>query len=105
MTLDDLLDIAGDWLTESGMRLIVDDSNSHVYQVWDAAEAEFGQNIALIHAPADEGPLGGTVKVHWHYSNTRYAEAIVEAFAKAGCDTAWGGSPSDAVHVNLGYHR
>ncbi len=30
----DILDIAADWLTEAGLRLVVDTDNAHRYQVW-----------------------------------------------------------------------
>jgi len=98
-TVDDRLDMAGDWLAEAGMRLIIDTDSGHRYDAWNAAEAEFGQAIALIHAPGGHIPV--VVKVHWWYGDSAYAGAVVDAFTKAGCTATWDGKMFSAVHVDL----
>lgn len=97
----DILDMAGDWLTEAGLRLIVDTDNAHRYQVWDNAVADYGPAIALIHAPADQGRLGSEFKVYWNFRNPEHAQAVVDAFTKAGCFASWDGSRESAVRVKV----
>ncbi len=97
----DVLDVAGDWLTEAGLRLVVDVDNAHRYQVWDNAVAEYGPDIALIHAPADEGRLRSEFKVHWNYRYPHHARMVVDAFTKAGCSATWDGRQDSAVHVKV----
>ncbi len=95
----DILDMAGDWLTEAGLRLIVDTGIGDAYKAWNPAEATYGPNIALIHAPADRGRLGSEFTVHWNARHPEHAEAVVDAFGKAGCDATWDGSSGSTVHV------
>ncbi len=97
----DILDIAGDWLTEAGLRLVVDTDNAHRYQVWDRAERDYGPDVALIHAPADEGRLGPEFRVSWNYRYPHHARIVVDAFTKAGCEALWGGTHLGAVQVKV----
>lgn len=97
--LSDILDVASDWLTEAGLRLVVDVDNAHRFRAWEQAEAEHGPDIALIHAPEDEGPLGSEFKVHWNYRYPHHAQSVVDAFMKAGCVATWDGHNTSAVQV------
>jgi hypothetical protein len=98
----DILDIAGDWLTEAGLRLVVDTDNAHRYKVWNDAVAAYGPDIALIHAPADEGRLGTEFKVHWNFRHPEHALIVVDAFGKAGCAATWDGNSAGAVYIKVG---
>jgi hypothetical protein len=87
LTRDDYLDIAGDYLAEDDVRLIVTIDSGSRFAAWEAATAEFGTRIAVIHAP--HGEFGDVMAVQ--YGESAIARAIVAAFTAAGADVEWTG--------------
>jgi hypothetical protein len=104
LSVSDQLDIAGDYLIERGITLVVDERRwLSAGEMWCEAAEESGRRIALICTYGQRIESLTDVKVSYDYAQTDVAQAIVEVFgAIDGCTASWTGSPTNAVQVKLG---